>query len=67
LKTWVDLRGLDDVDLLEIPRLIALGVMTWVAALPAQKLLPLLGCAAQADDTTRQQERALRDQLAGLR
>lgn len=67
LKTWVDLRGLNDVDVLEVPRLIRLGVLTRAAALPAHSLVPLLECAARADDTTRQQERALRDQLARLR
>jgi hypothetical protein len=67
LKTWVDLRGLDDVDVLEVPRLVRLGVMARVAALPAHRLVPLLECAARADDTTRQQERALRDQLARMR
>jgi hypothetical protein len=67
LKTWVDLRGLDDVDLLEVPRLIRLGIMTRISALPAHMLVPLLECAAQADDTTRYQERALRDLLARMR
>lgn len=67
LKTWVDLRGLEDMDLREVPRLTRLGVMARVAALPAHSLMPLLECAARADDTTRQQERALRDQLARLR
>lgn len=67
LKTWVDLRGLDDVDLLEVDRLIRLRVMARVATVPARELEPMLECAASADDTTRHQERALRNVLASLR
>lgn len=67
LKTWVDLRELDDVDALEVPRLVKLGIMARVMALSSFMLAPVLECAAQAQDTTRQQERALRDQLARMR
>ena len=67
LKTWVDLRWLADLDSLDVVRMTKLGVMRKVADLPVKALRPLLKCAAAADDSTRQQERALRDQLARLR
>lgn len=66
LKTWVDLRELDDVDALEVPRLVKLGIMIRVMTLPSRVLVAVLECAAHALDTTRQQERALRDQLARM-
>lgn len=67
LKTWVDLRGLPDIDPLSVTQLVRLGIMGSVMALPKASLKQLIECAAAAEDTTRQQERALRDQLARMR
>jgi hypothetical protein len=66
LKTWVDLRALPDIDLLDVGRGIGSGIMAKVAELPANRLKPLIACAAAAEDTTSQQERALRDQLTRM-
>jgi len=66
LKSWVDLRWLADVDLLDVIRMTRLEIMAKVATLPAGGLKRLLECAAAADDTTRQQERALRDPLTRM-
>ncbi len=66
LKTWVDLRWLPDVDSLDVVRMTKLGIMARATTLSAGSLKGLLECAARADDTTRQQERALRDQLARM-
>ena len=63
-KSWLDLRGLDDADAVEVSRLLSDGVVTVGTILPVELLRPALECAAGADDTTRAQERALRDQLA---
>ena len=67
LKTWVDLRGLRDVDPLDVVGLVKHGIMTREAALKRETLIRLIECTAAAEDTTRQQERALRDQLARMR
>lgn len=65
-KSWLDLRGLEDAETVEISRLLGAGTATEVMALPIELLRPALACAANADDTTRAQEQALRDQLASL-
>ena len=67
LKTWVDLRALADIDPVKVGDLERSGVMAQVLQLPDDVLLAVLECVAGADDTTVQQERALRDQLALLR
>lgn len=65
-KSWLDLRGLEDAEATEIARLRDAGILTVVMALPFELLKLALSCAAGADDTTRAQEQALRDQLALL-
>lgn len=65
-KSWLDLRGLEDADGVGLARLMEAGVVSVVMALPADVLRAALECAAGADDTTRVQEQALRDQLAAL-
>lgn len=65
-KSWLDLRGLEDADATDMSRALDAGILTVVTALPADLLKPALACAAGADDTTRVQEQALRDQLAVL-
>ena len=66
LKSWVDLRWLADVDPLDVVRMTKMGIMARAATLSVSTLKGLLECAARADDTTRQQERTLRDQLARM-
>lgn len=65
-KTWLDLRGLDDADTVDISRDFKAKLLTKVTALPTDLLKLALACAAGADDTTQAQERALRDQMAAL-
>lgn len=66
-KSWVDLRYLDDVDSIDAARLTEDGVLSLVMTLDAEVLAAALDCAAAADDTTRFQERSIRDQLAKIR
>lgn len=67
LKTWVDLRWMPDSDSLDAERLVRLGILQMVMELPKHTMASLLECVANADDTTRQQEKALRDQLGVIR
>ena len=66
-KSWVDLRYLDDFDELEFRRRLNSKRIVAVTSLPKSILPDLLDCAASAEDTTRLQERAIRDALARLR
>ncbi|MEO5626428.1 MAG: hypothetical protein ABIQ70_10515 [Dokdonella sp.] len=66
-KTWVDLRYLDDLDPDEFRKREARGILARVGTLPAVTLRAVIDCVAGAEDTTRQQERQLRDTLATLR
>jgi hypothetical protein len=66
-KSWVDLRYLDDFDELEFRRRLNTKRIARVTALPKGTLTELLDCAAGAEDTTRLQERAIRNALAELR
>jgi len=63
LRTWIDLRPLEDFDGLEFQRLMARGLICAVLDLPATVFIDVLDCAARADDTTRNQERAIRAEL----
>lgn len=63
LRTWVDLRPLEDFDGLEFQRLVGRGLISAVLDLPATIFIDVLDCAARADDTTRNQERAIRAEL----
>lgn len=67
VKTWVDLRKLDDLDIDAVNGFLRKGVMTLVSTLSKEQLRPVMECAASANDTTRQQERSIRDALASLR
>jgi hypothetical protein len=67
LRTWVDLRALADIDMIDFTRLEARGIVSRVLPIRAPMLLDLLECTAGALDTTRAQEDAIRDQLARLR
>lgn len=66
-KSWVDLRYLDDFDGLEFQRRLKSKRIVPVTSLSKSILLDLLDCVAGAEDTTRLQERAIRDALAQLR
>ena len=66
-KSWVDLRHLSDFDNADALILMRKRVITEIAAVPVNALPVLLECVAGANDTTRLQERAIRDELAGLR
>ena len=66
-KSWVDLRYLDDFDGIEFNRRLGGGQIRPVTSLSQEVLVALLDCVAGAEDTTRLQERAIRDELARLR
>ena len=66
-KSWLDLRGLDDADGIELRQAMEDGVVTIVTALEEATIRGALECAAAADDTTQAQAKAIRDQLAALR
>lgn len=60
---------MEDFDGLDLQRLMARGLVSEVLELPTATFLDVLDCAARADDTTRNQERAIRaeiDQRRGL-
>ena len=65
-KSWLDLRRQDDYDGIAFTTDLTAGDLLLVATLPLETLCPALDCAASADDTTRQQERLIRDQRAAL-
>jgi hypothetical protein len=66
-KSWLDLRRLNDYDGLSFAADLTHRDLSLVATLPEEILCLALDCAANADDTTRQQERLIRDQRAALR
>lgn len=66
-RSWLDLRARDDLDRWDFARLEDAGRLREVMGLPRHQLGQALECAAGADDTTRQQERLIRDALASLR
>ena len=66
-KSWVDLRGFEDIDSAQFSRRQAAGVIKLVSSIPADLQVDMLDCVARADDTTRVQENAIRDELARLR
>lgn len=65
-KSWVDLRPFRDLDEVDCRRELRAGVLSLAGSVPLTELRPLLECAAAAEDTTRLQERAIRDQLATM-
>jgi len=67
MRSWVDLRYLDDFDAAEFRRGVDAKRLTSVGSVAARGLLELLDCVAGAEDTTRLQARAIRDALASLR
>lgn len=67
LESWIDLRALPDLDRDFFRRDIRRGLLSLTTTLTSPLLHAALECAAGADDTTRQQERIIRDTLATLR
>lgn len=65
--TWLDLHPCEDVDAAEAGKLVAAGVLTLSLAVPDPPLAEALDCVANADDTTRRQSQAIRDQLGKMR
>lgn len=66
-KSWVDLRHLEDFDGVEFQRRMKTKRMCLVTTLSREMLVRVLECAAGADDTSRLQEHAMRDELSRLR
>lgn len=66
-KSWLDLRYLDDFDGVEFQRRLQTKRIRLIMTLSKAMFLAALDCAAGADDTSRSQERAIRDQLSRLR
>lgn len=65
-ESWLDLRGLNDFDADRVTREKSKGDLTFVMKLDSANLRQALDCAAAANDTTRLQERAMRDLAARL-
>ncbi len=63
-NTWVDLRGIGDYDSASAARDRTRGKLTRAMTLDAALFRSVLDCVAAANDTTRLQERAIRDQMA---
>lgn len=66
-KSWLDLRYLEDFDGVEFRRRLQTKRLRLIMPITKTMFVDALGCAAGADDTSRSQERAIRDQLALLR
>ncbi len=62
-KSWLDLRRQADYDGIQFCK----KYLPCVATLSKEILCQALDCAANADDTSKQQERLIRDQRAALR
>jgi hypothetical protein len=64
--SWLDLRASDDVDTNDVNKEESRGDLSLVMALNNNLFRQALNCAASANDTTRLQERAIRDLMATL-
>ena len=64
-KTWLDLRPLDDGDLVDVRADLASGKLRYICELGGALLRPACLCVAAADDTSTEQEASIRDHLAG--
>jgi hypothetical protein len=63
-KSWLDLRGLDDGDGIDMAQSLDAGELVIATTIHGGMLRAAQECAAAADDTTRAQERAIHDELA---
>jgi hypothetical protein len=66
-KSWVDLRKLDDIDFASATRRTKDGVMNLIMTLDPNRLIEVMDCVAGAEDTTKLQEKSIRNQLAIVR
>jgi hypothetical protein len=66
-KSWVDLRWLEDFDISEVRRKQERQQIALASTTSRDILVALLECAANADDTTKIQERSIRNLLSSLR
>lgn len=65
-KSWLDLRPANDLDPWDFERHLNEGRIRQLMPLPRVLLRPALECAARAQDTTRQQERMIRNVIDSL-
>lgn len=65
-NSWLDLRECEDYEGQAFVQEMRGGDLHPVATLPVKQLCPALDCTASADDTTRQQERCIRNARAAL-
>lgn len=65
-KSWVDLRPFDDLDTDSFRQRMAKQIIRLVRRIEDPLLRQILECAANAEDTTRQQEKHIRDALARM-
>ncbi len=65
-KSWLDLRGQDEFDADLLALNIRKGIITLEDSLTGTVFRDALLCAAAANDTSRRQERAMRDEAAKI-
>lgn len=65
-QSWLDLRECEDLDSYEFSKLYREGVLQRIGSLNTEQLREALGCAANADDTTGRQRKAILDSKAAL-
>ena len=65
-ESWLDLRALNDVDASDVDKERARGDLSLVMTLSTDIFRLALSCVASANDTTRLQERAIRDLMARM-
>ncbi len=63
-ESWLDLRALNDFDASDVNKAEKRGDLSLVKMLDSGLFRQAMICAASANDTTRLQERALRDLIA---
>lgn len=61
LASWLVLNRLDDYDALDFVAQTTNGSVNLIGAFPPDLFCEALACAARADDTTREQDRVMRD------
>jgi hypothetical protein len=64
--SWLDLQRTEDYDGHAFLTDIESGALHQITTLPPDLLCPALGCVANADDTTREQEHCIRDARAAV-
>lgn len=64
--SWLSLQQTEDYEGTAFVKDMRGGLIQLISTLPTSLLCPALDCVANADDTTRQQERCIRDVRAAL-